>query len=127
MGNRRKLTVKVSPRRDGGCDVVWRENGKLVGAIPLRSEAAGEALKELLERGVPPIDAVSRAFRKRRPKIGEKDAATAAYGRLGAASRNKNLTPERRKEIAARAALARWGTAKADKAEAVALAEGVTR
>jgi acyl-CoA reductase-like NAD-dependent aldehyde dehydrogenase len=37
-----------------------------------------------------------------------KDAAAAAMGRKGAAARAKTMTPERRAEIARKAASARW-------------------
>jgi hypothetical protein len=41
-----------------------------------------------------------------------KNAAAAALGRKGGTNSRKNLTPEKRKELAQRAAKARWGGVK---------------
>jgi len=41
-------------------------------------------------------------------KMAEKDANAVALGRKGGKARHNKLTPERRKEIAIKAAKARW-------------------
>jgi len=103
------LSVTIAPERDVFA-VVWRQRGKVLGAVPIRDLARAEHLKALLDRGVTPADALLRAFRRRRrPKIGATDAVSSKYGRLGAAQRNARLTPERRREIAQQAARSRWG------------------
>jgi hypothetical protein len=42
-------------------------------------------------------------------KVTDKNPAAVALGRLGGLKRSKQLTPEQRKELAQRAANARWG------------------
>lgn len=62
-----------------------------------------------------PADVVGNAVAVMREATGEAEAAppkneeAAALGRLGAAARTRNLTPERRSEIARLAAQKRWG------------------
>jgi hypothetical protein len=120
MSKRHKLTTTITAHPSGGCDVAWSENGKILGALPTRDRATADLLKILLDRGVAPVDAIYRAFRpKRRPKIGESSAASATYGRAGAAARNASLTPARRKAIAKLAADLRWGTKAAKAAKPV--------
>ena len=65
-----------------------------------------------------PADVVSNAVRIARIATGEepeelpaddgKDKAAQALGRKGGAARAKSMTPERRSEIAKKAALKRW-------------------
>lgn len=118
MSTRRKYRVEITTPSAGGFDVIWRQNGKVRGAVPVKTRAVADAIHEAIDRGVPPVDAVARALRpKRKPKIGETAEVSAKYGRLGAASRNKTLTPERRQEIARQAAVSRWGAGKATPAK----------
>lgn len=119
MSKRAKLTTDI---KDGphGFDVIWRENGRIVGAVPIKLQATAELLKELLDRGIAPVDAVYRALKpKRRQSVGHGEDQASKYGRMGVAARNARMSPERRKEIALKAAAARWGkadpTAMADK------------
>jgi hypothetical protein len=44
-----------------------------------------------------------------------KDPAAVALGRKGGLNSRKNLTPERRRELARKAAAARWGRAAAER------------
>ena len=65
-----------------------------------------------------PADVIGNAVKVMRIATGEetetlpagdgKDPAAKALGKKGGAARAKNLTPERRKEIAMRAAKSRW-------------------
>ena len=112
MGKPGKLVTAMRPHAKGGFEVIWRETAaaRPIGIVPVRSQGTAELLKELLDRGVDPVDAVSRAFRPRRKAaVGDSSTAASKYGQLGAARRNAALTPERRREIAQRAAVSRWG------------------
>jgi hypothetical protein len=65
-----------------------------------------------------PADVIGNAVHVMRVLTGEieetilndgKDPAAKALGKKGGAARAKNMTPERRKEIARKGAKARWG------------------
>lgn len=117
------VTIEAHPQ--GGYDVAWRKDGALVGAVPVKDLARAEHMKTLIERGVAPVEAILRGFRpRRRPAIGEKDATTAKYGRMGAKTRNERLTAARRREIATQAARARWGAGKPPKRKTAKRAKG---
>lgn len=62
-----------------------------------------------------PADVIGAAVKVMRIATGEeeeetdgKDAAAVSMGKRGAAARNRNLTPEKRAEIAKKAAEKRW-------------------
>ena len=56
----------------------------------------------------PPRDPNTAAFQLMQKATGEYVSPKKRRGRAGAAARNDALTPERRKEIAQKAAAARW-------------------
>ncbi len=63
-----------------------------------------------------PADVICNAVKIMRIATGEEEdvvtasSAGAALGKLGGAARARNLTPERRAEIAKKAAAKRWGS-----------------
>jgi hypothetical protein len=62
-----------------------------------------------------PADVIGNAVRVARIATGEEEevttptSAAATLGKLGGAARARNMTPERRAEIAKKAAAKRWG------------------
>src|SRR5262245_14861387 len=84
--------------------VRW-EQGGFTFVVPVRTPKVAADIKANIEQGMTPADAVHRALVPRRRTARE---MSAKFGSIGGKTRTANMSAKDRRELARKAAKARW-------------------